>query len=186
MKILYYNHLFRSEIGGGTHAREVFQSLEKLSGIEIDPFPPQTDVVSLRQALEQKGKLGWLPRVVQQWLRFWIKPLRGELGSLEKEDVQSHDIILFRPDRLMRLVPAIKKRFPDIHLCAEINSLVHSEGLKGVWPNWFWKRLEVLLINRADSVMVVSDHLKKELVQLGICEEKVLVNPNGVNLELFG
>jgi len=186
MKILYYNHSFRSEIGGGTHAREVFQSLENLPGIKVVPFPSPTIGEVSRNSEPKMSKLSWFPEAVERWLRFWVKPLRGEMGRLGKQLTQTCDVIFFRPNALLRLVPAIKRRFPSIHLCVEINALIHSECLRGVRPRWFWSRMEAMLINRADSVMVVSDYLKKQLVRLGVCEAKILVNPNGVNPKQFG
>ena len=185
MKILYYNHSFRSKIGGGTHAREVFQSLKDFSGVEVNSFPPSISKEGAHDSSPKQGKLRWIPNNIAQWLRFWLKPIKGEINDLRRELTQPYDVIFFRPNMVIRLVPVIKQMFPDIYLCLEINALIHSEGIKKGLFHSFWLRREVALINYADSMMVVSDYLKKQLIGLGIPAEKVLVNHNGVNLNLF-
>ena len=46
-------------------------------------------------------------------------------------------------------------------------------------------RIELLNLNTADVVVVVSQPIKDELVKQGINAEKILVNPNGVDPEVY-
>ncbi len=46
-------------------------------------------------------------------------------------------------------------------------------------------RLEELALHAADCIVVMSQPLKEELVDRGIAEDKILVNPNGVNPEVY-
>ncbi|HKW17141.1 MAG TPA: glycosyltransferase family 4 protein [Terriglobales bacterium] len=49
-----------------------------------------------------------------------------------------------------------------------------------------WLRLcEEISISRADLIVVVSDPLKQELLRRGVSEERILVNPNGVDPTVF-
>jgi glycosyltransferase involved in cell wall biosynthesis len=64
-----------------------------------------------------------------------------------------------------------------------------------VWVNRNWggrrgdyrlaERIELFDLQRADVVVVVSDPLREELVARGIDEEKILVNPNGVDTDRY-
>jgi glycosyltransferase involved in cell wall biosynthesis len=63
--------------------------------------------------------------------------------------------------------------------------LIHAENLKNIWPNRLWIKKEINLIDKADSIMVVSEYLKMQLVQSGINPNKIMVNHNGVNPETF-
>ena len=47
------------------------------------------------------------------------------------------------------------------------------------------KRIETLNLNFADKIIVVSEVLKINLIQNGINESKILVNPNGVDTDVY-
>jgi PEP-CTERM/exosortase A-associated glycosyltransferase len=48
------------------------------------------------------------------------------------------------------------------------------------------KAIETWAVNRADAVAVICEGLRADLVSRGIAADKILVSPNGVDLELFG
>ncbi len=48
------------------------------------------------------------------------------------------------------------------------------------------KALETYAVGRADAVAVICDGLKQDLIARGIAPDKIMVSPNGVDLELFG
>ena len=47
------------------------------------------------------------------------------------------------------------------------------------------KKIELLNLNTAHLIVVVSDALRRELVQRGIDADRILVNPNGVDIERY-
>jgi glycogen(starch) synthase len=46
--------------------------------------------------------------------------------------------------------------------------------------------LEDRAVAKADAVMVICDGLRQDLIARGVAPEKIVVSPNGVDLELFG
>ena len=48
------------------------------------------------------------------------------------------------------------------------------------------RMLETRAVRRADAVAVICDGLRKDLIARGIAPAKIMVSPNGVDLELFG
>jgi glycogen synthase len=48
------------------------------------------------------------------------------------------------------------------------------------------KALETWAVRRADGVAVICEGLKQDLISRGIPAEKIMVSPNGVDLDLFG
>jgi len=64
-----------------------------------------------------------------------------------------------------------------------------------VWISKNWARplkyenladkIEYLNLQSADLIVSISNTLKKSLVERGVCEEKVLVNPNGVDVKQY-
>lgn len=65
-----------------------------------------------------------------------------------------------------------------------------------IWASRYWgsgvmryesltERAELLSLNAADVIVVVSEPLKDKLIERGIDGEKVLINPNGVNPDRY-
>jgi glycosyltransferase involved in cell wall biosynthesis len=50
---------------------------------------------------------------------------------------------------------------------------------------WLMKKVEHVNIQNADTLVVVSQALKDELLEQGISEYKILVNPNGVDAQKY-
>jgi glycosyltransferase involved in cell wall biosynthesis len=47
------------------------------------------------------------------------------------------------------------------------------------------KKIELLVLKKADLIVVVSSPIKNDLVKLGINSDKILVNPNGVDPDIY-
>ena len=50
---------------------------------------------------------------------------------------------------------------------------------------WLMKKVEHINIKHADTIIVVSEVLKHELLGQGVSKDKILVNPNGVNAQIY-
>jgi glycosyltransferase involved in cell wall biosynthesis len=62
----------------------------------------------------------------------------------------------------------------------------HWSSSKGFLKlTWLVAFIEKLNLSQADFVVVVSEALKIELMKRGVQENKILVNPNGVNPDFF-
>lgn len=60
-----------------------------------------------------------------------------------------------------------------------------SRSLKAWVSTFFVKRIEPFNLNCASMLVVVAEPLKKSLVEVGVCPDRILVNPNGVSIERF-
>ena len=59
-------------------------------------------------------------------------------------------------------------------------------GPKRFWRfSWLVNTLETFSMRRAHSVITVSEPLKKYLLTTGIHERKIVINPNGVDVDIF-
>jgi glycosyltransferase involved in cell wall biosynthesis len=61
----------------------------------------------------------------------------------------------------------------------------HWRNKKFIAFNWPMRLIEYLNIKCADTVIVVSEVLRQELLARGVQSHKILVNPNGVDTTLF-
>lgn len=97
------------------------------------------------------------------------------------------DFLYHRYSLYSYIGPAIRARYGVPYVCEYNGSFV--------WMNRNWgkplhlaklaARIELLNLKAADLVVVVSRAMADEVIERGIPEEKVLVNPNGVNPEQY-
>lgn len=62
----------------------------------------------------------------------------------------------------------------------------NGTGQEGSWKYRLTKALETRAVRNADAVAVICEGLRRDLVARGITTDKIMVSPNGVDLELFG
>ena len=192
MRFLYINRSFGARIGGGTHANELFRELRRCAGVEVERYPEVNRPTSSDEG--ETWKRGLLSRIASRvpvsimlFYRLWVKPLEKTWQPLRQRIAGGDfDVLLIRPDLLLRLMGRLKQMSSgSLHVCAEVNALINEEIPTYLPCRRFFLRREVRLIDQADSIMVVSKYLKDRLIHHGIRAEKIMVNPNGVNLERF-
>lgn len=192
MKILYVNHSLGALIGGGTHANELFGELNRCDGVRAERFPEAQ--AAAPEGTTGPGRKGLISRLgahvpfsIMLFYQLWVKPLKKAWANIEKRIAGGDfDVVLIRPDLHLRLIPRLKQlSSPSLQVCVEVNALINEETTAFVPFRNGWLRREVQLIDEADSIMVVSEYLKSRLVHHGVDPGKIMVNPNGVNLERF-
>jgi glycogen(starch) synthase len=62
----------------------------------------------------------------------------------------------------------------------------NGTGTEGSAKYWLTRQLETHAVRMADAVAVICEGLKGDLVARGIDPAKVIVSPNGVDMEMFG
>jgi PEP-CTERM/exosortase A-associated glycosyltransferase len=62
----------------------------------------------------------------------------------------------------------------------------NGTGTQGSAKYWMTRALENHVIAKADSIAVICDGLRRDLISRGVSADKITVSPNGVDLELFG
>jgi len=116
--------------------------------------------------------------------------------------------IMFNLRFVRKAIPILRKEMPDAlyqrHSDFTVSGVILSKILSvpliletnasEVWHQANWGKLtlkrlcalcEDISFSGAKAIVVVSEVLKKQLVELGAEEEKIIVNPNGVDTEVF-
>lgn len=190
MKALYLrtNYSLNLKSGGSVaHTEGVVNALDKIIDLEVisnDPlnyFYPDIQII--------KPILKKVPIINELLYNFKI--------ILKLRDRINHDFIYHRYSGESFCAAYLAKR-NKTPLILEFNSF-ETWKIK----NWkekgssikmlIKKRLKLFFVSRIESynlrfaslIVVVSDVLKDDLMKLGIPENKILVNPNGVNIERF-
>lgn len=186
MKILYH-HRIASKDGQFVHLEELTNALKQL-GHEIVMVGPK--IVEQKEFGSDGGLVpklkAYLPMAVYECLEFCYSFFAFFKLALA--------VVKYRPDVLYErynlFLPAgiwIKKVF-NLPMLLEVNAPLYDERNKynGIYLKRFAKWTENYTWQNADLVLPVTRVLARIIQdQSGICEQKVVVIPNGVDLEKF-
>ncbi len=62
----------------------------------------------------------------------------------------------------------------------------NESGTEGSWRYRATRALETRMVNKADGVAVICEGLRSDLVSRGVNPTRIMVSPNGVDMNLFG
>jgi PEP-CTERM/exosortase A-associated glycosyltransferase len=62
----------------------------------------------------------------------------------------------------------------------------NGTGTQGSARYWLTRQLETRAVRSADAVAVICEGLRDDLIVRGIDADKIIVSPNGVDMEMFG
>lgn len=129
-----------------------------------------------------------LPSPLAEWRE--VRALRNRLGQLvadwRPDQIHAHSPVL---TALAALPVARRHRLPllyEIRAFWEDAAVGNGTGREGSLRYRLTRALETHAARRADAVAVICDGLRRDLVRRGIPADKILVSPNGVDLNLFG
>jgi glycosyltransferase involved in cell wall biosynthesis len=184
MNVIYYCNEYSSHYGARTHAREFFSALCKSSEVTHAEVYPQSQSTSSGIDDDKKGRLHFLPKRWRALVHFFT-PRKKLTKKLVSKLSDSHfDCMIVRPRSYINY-RLIKRRFPNLFLAFEINALKHDELFHGTLFCRFLHSQEMRIYKHADCIFVFSSILKDFLINAGFSADKILVNPNGVNINHF-
>ncbi len=161
-------------VRGVTGVRQKGHDLQSVTvdGLDFDRTPPIRAMMSPMREVEEIATLA--RRVDEVVVQF------------RPDILHAHSPVL---DALAALRVAKRCRLPllyEIRAFWEDAAVGNGTGREGSARYRATKMLETWAVNRADAVAVICEGLKGDLVARGICPDKIMVSPNGVDLELFG
>lgn len=131
-----------------------------------------------------------------------IVPARSPLGEWREISALADKIksvaATFKPDivhahsPVLTALGALKSGLGNTPLLYEIRAfwedaaVGNGTGSEGSMKYRLTKAVETWAVRRADAVAVICEGLRRDLVSRGIEPHKIMVSPNGVDLELFG
>ena len=152
------------------------------------PLPgPEKDIV---EGLEfyRTAAIAPTPSPLREWRE--IDALARRVDALVDEFrpdlLHAHSPVL---DALAGLRVAKRHGLPllyEIRAFWEDAAVGNGTGTEGDWRYRLTRRLETHAVRRADAVAVICEGLRGDLIARGIDPAKIMVSPNGVDLDLFG
>jgi len=186
LRVLYCSAEYHGNHGGRTHAREFVTAFRGLPGVEaIEVFPQATVENSRRWERLGRNRLGWMPLNWQRTVRMVQVDSARRRRLLERIRAGSFEAVILRMGLNLLEAGAIARRAGDVILCLEVNASPFDESLRGVPLQTLWRKVEIRQYRRAELLTVVSGCLKDRLCRRGVPGSKIVVNPNGVNPEVF-
>ncbi|HEV2172672.1 MAG TPA: glycosyltransferase, partial [Nitrospira sp.] len=185
MRILY-SHRVQSHDGQSVHIEELVSAFRK-AGHEVLVVGP-----SLYDRVDFGGE-SKLVSFIRNYLPIWFNEIAEILyNSVTYRHLRkayrdfSPDFIYERYNLYHLAGTLLRKRYPT-RLFLEVNSPLADERSRfgNLRLQGLARRLEQYVWRTADRVLVVSNVLKEHVVAAGVSGEKVLVIPNGVDLERF-
>jgi glycogen synthase len=172
--------ILKAQVGRGWDVRGVTglrhlaegPAQETVDGLTFERTPRfKTQRSPIGEIQEVQAFAAQIDRVVRAW----------------KPDVlHAHSPVL---GALAGLKIAKRHRLPflyEIRAFWEDAAVGNGTGTEGSLKYRATKALETYAVKRADAVAVICEGLRSDLIARGIAAEKIMVSPNGVDLELFG
>jgi len=128
------------------------------------------------------------PAPLREWreIRALSARLDALVGAWRPDQLHAHSPVL---NALAALPVARRRGLPlvyEIRAFWEDASVGNGTGREGSARYRLTRLLETHAARKADAVAVISEGLKADLIRRGIDPGKILVSPNGVDMDLFG
>ncbi len=119
-------------------------------------------------------------------IRAFARRIETAVDAFRPDILHAHSPVI---DALAALIVARRRKLPlvyEIRAFWEDAAVGNGTGTEGSLRYRTTRALETWAVKRAGGVAVICDGLRRDLVARGIDADKIIVSPNGVDLELFG
>ncbi|HXH16445.1 MAG TPA: TIGR04063 family PEP-CTERM/XrtA system glycosyltransferase [Sphingomonas sp.] len=116
----------------------------------------------------------------------FAKRIDAAVEAFKPDILHAHSPVI---DALAALIVARRRKLPlvyEIRAFWEDAAVGNGTGTATSLRYRATRALETWAVRRADAVAVICEGLRGDLVARGIAADKIIVSPNGVDLELFG
>jgi len=190
MRILYH-HRTQAEDGQAVHIRALIDAFEALGHDihEVSLVKRANDTpVAPGRAADRSSRWGWvtrLPRFARELAEYGYNALAKQ--ALLKEAVSFEPDFLYERYAFGNAAGIQAARRLGKPIVLEVNSpmVLELQKTRGLSFPRLARRLEDFIFCSADRVCAVTEVLAEMLVEHGVDRERILVTPNGVDLERY-
>ncbi len=158
-----------------------------LTGVRHTASGPDVEVVDGLTFHRTRGTVGG-PPLLREWKE--VGALAASADALVREWkpdlLHAHSPVL---NALAAMRVAQRHGLPllyEIRAFWEDAAVGNGTSVEGSPRYWLTRQLESHAVRAADGVAVICEGLKQDLLARGVAEDKIIVSPNGVDMDMFG
>ena len=172
--------ILKSQIGNGWEVAGITGTRHTADGAKVETVDGLT--------FHRSAKPAPAPSPIAEWRE--IAALEAGIDALvaqwQPDILHAHSPVL---NAVAALRVARRRKLPlvyEIRAFWEDAAVGNGTGREGTLRYRAIQALESWAVRRADAVVVICEGLKQDLLHRGIAADKIMVSPNGVDLDLFG
>lgn len=186
MKLLYYSTSYYADHGGSIQSKAFYQHLDQFDEINQkfifpqitrQPVFQQNPVKSIKDSLKQ------IPLLQTYFFyrrnKFYLKALIKKIKEV------SPDVLLLQIDSNFMQIKELKKNFPDVLICTQINGSPFDEPFRNIAFKKYFEKQQKQAYTNSDLNFFISGFLLKRIMQEQMDPERDKVVHNGTNIEKF-
>ena len=172
--------ILKSQVGNGWEVAGITGTRHTADGAKVETVDGLT--------FHRSAKPAPAPSPIAEWRE--IAALEAGIDALvtqwQPDILHAHSPVL---NAVAALRVARRRTLPlvyEIRAFWEDAAVGNGTGREGTLRYRAIQALESWAVRRADAVVVICEGLKQDLLHRGIAADKIMVSPNGVDLDLFG
>ena len=172
--------ILKSQVGNGWEVAGITGTRHTADGAKVETVDGLT--------FHRSAKPAPAPSPIAEWRE--IAALAAGIDALvaqwQPDILHAHSPVL---NAVAALRVARRRKLPlvyEIRAFWEDAAVGNGTGREGTLRYRAIQALESWAVRRADAVVVICEGLKQDLLHRGIAADKIMVSPNGVDLDLFG
>ncbi|MBZ9631471.1 glycosyltransferase family 4 protein [Salegentibacter sp. LM13S] len=186
MRILFYTTSYFAKHGGSIQSIELHKHLKEFPVIEaIEVFPK----VHERIAVDRNMKINFRDNLrnfgfLQAFSffrrnKFYLKALSTKIKKFKP------DVVLIRVDSNFLQIGYLRKKFPDLIICAQINGSPFDESYKNIAFKKYFLKLQYKAYLKTDLNIFISEYSRKNIMGPCFKDDNNIVIHNGTNVSKF-
>ena len=186
MKFLYYSTSYYANHGGSIQAIEFYKQLDTIDCVNKKSIFPLKSKSNGFKADRKFSLREFLRRIPLLQVLFFYRRNRFYFeGLIRKIKEIKPDVILLQIDSNFLQISRLKKLFPDLLICTQINGSPFDEPFKNIaFKKWFLKQQTNAYL-QSDLNFFISDFSRKRIMGINLSEKRDIVIHNGTDTAKF-
>jgi len=186
MHILYYSTSYHAKHGGSIQSIEFFRELNKIDKVtKCTLFPKITKYPNYKYATRISFKIILKKIPFLQLLFFYRRNMFYVMELLEELKQNTPDVIIMQIDSNFLQIRKIRKLYPKILICTQINGSPFDEPFKNIAFKRFFHKSQREAYNLCDLNIFISDFSRKRIMGNLINDARDIVIHNGTDPKKF-
>jgi glycosyltransferase involved in cell wall biosynthesis len=186
MRILYYSTSYHANHGGSIQSIEFYNCLDKVTvDNEIFLFPLKGKALKFQHRRNTNIKSLLKKNPLFQVVSFYRRNLFYMKNLIRKIEEVRPEVIIIQIDSNFLQIKKIKKQFPDLVICTQINGSPFDEQYKNIAFKKYFLKLQRDAYNLSNLNFFISEFSLDRIMANTFNNERDFVIHNGTNTEKF-